>query len=38
MKAFDIIALLFHIMHESNDLAYLALTCLGILAKLDFFK
>lgn len=38
MKAFDIVALLFHIMHESSELSYLALTCLAILAKQEFFK
>jgi len=39
MKAFDIVALLFHIMLESpNTLAYLAMACLGLLAKHSHFK
>ncbi len=38
MKAFDLIALLMHIMSESTSLGYLALGCMGLMVARNDFK
>eukprot|EP00347_Sterkiella_histriomuscorum_P009187 403342191 len=38
MKQFDLIGVLLHIISNSTILGYLALSCLGLLANIEFFK